>query len=599
MRFGPVRPQHREVRAPELSGVLRRVPLEDPDVAVLGVVTGPLGVREQAVVRPTVGRRRLVVVAVVLALCLSHLSPLEAVEAVGSLSVLVPEHGVERRFADGVRAVLTLVEQRPTVTGTVGVVDGDRLLVGPVDDLFGGDWWVTEPFLDGVPAALLLQVVDERRAVGVRLEDDEEDAEVEVTAAPAAARPRGLDALPLATALVQIEVLDVVRLTFDDAGDREVAVLGRASVGLTRQVVILVLECVDEFVVERRVVDDRLVGRVGDDLDLVVRRRVEPGDRRPERRPEFALDVLLLAGDEQPLPHLVVPGLEGGVRSRLVRRAFPVGLPRDDRHGDRLFELALTQMFDPRHRPRNVGLQLRIGETVGLVDVDGLVVPVAVLPADDVAVGVGRRTVLLDGGAVGDRNGCESGRDDERDETEGDEPSHTREWGRCVKYLARVCRFSRHGRSLSEAVPGTSGRGRTVFNELCDVSLVEYDSRTKIVLLDAFLAASTFLQYWLIRQFTTNDDWWITGVVALVTFGLLAAADRSRTGVWALGGAGLLAIAALVWVAATDAVRTFPLTWLMLGIAVAMAANRFVFGVVRPIPEARRRRTDTSSWVNE
>jgi hypothetical protein len=128
---------------------------------------------------------------------------------------------------------------------------------------------------------------------------------------------------------------------------------------------------------------------------------------------------------------------------------------------------------------------------------------------------------------------------------------------------------------------------------------MQFDTGTKVVLVDAFLAASTFLQYWLTREFTTNDDWWITGVVALVTFALLAAADRSRTGVWALVGAGVLAMAALVWMGATGALGTYPFGWFFLGVAVAMAANRFVFGVVRPVPEVRRRRMDSSGWVSE
>ncbi|SDN02397.1 hypothetical protein SAMN04487949_3205 [Halogranum gelatinilyticum] len=128
---------------------------------------------------------------------------------------------------------------------------------------------------------------------------------------------------------------------------------------------------------------------------------------------------------------------------------------------------------------------------------------------------------------------------------------------------------------------------------------MEYDSGTKVVLLDAFLAASTFLQYWLTRQFATNGDWWIAGVVALVTFGLFVAADRSRVGLWALVGVGVLAMAILVWMGATGTLRTYPFGWFFLGVAVAIAANRFVFGVVRPVPEARRRRMDPSGWVGE
>lgn len=122
---------------------------------------------------------------------------------------------------------------------------------------------------------------------------------------------------------------------------------------------------------------------------------------------------------------------------------------------------------------------------------------------------------------------------------------------------------------------------------------------TKVVLLDAFLAASTFLQYWFARQLATNDEWWVAVLVALVTFVLFVAADRSRAGVWALVGAGFLAIATLTWITVTGGLRTSPFGWLFLGIAIAIAVNRFVFGVVRPVPEARRRRMDPSGWMHE
>lgn len=129
--------------------------------------------------------------------------------------------------------------------------------------------------------------------------------------------------------------------------------------------------------------------------------------------------------------------------------------------------------------------------------------------------------------------------------------------------------------------------------------LMQFDTGTKVVLLDAFLAASFVFQYWLGRQLATNDDWWVAVPVALVTFALFAAADRSRAGLWTLVGAGLLAMAALVGLAVTGEFRTFPYGWFFLGLAVAMAVNRFLFGVVRPVPKARRHRMDPSGWVDE
>ncbi|WP_415378660.1 hypothetical protein [Halosimplex sp. TS25] len=97
----------------------------------------------------------------------------------------------------------------------------------------------------------------------------------------------------------------------------------------------------------------------------------------------------------------------------------------------------------------------------------------------------------------------------------------------------------------------------------------------------------------------TVDQWWIAALAAAVTATLLGASDRSRTGVWVLAGVGVLAMAGIVWSAASDSLSTAALSLGMIGMGAGMALNRLVFGVVGRVPDARldRERDRGRSWL--
>lgn len=83
---------------------------------------------------------------------------------------------------------------------------------------------------------------------------------------------------------------------------------------------------------------------------------------------------------------------------------------------------------------------------------------------------------------------------------------------------------------------------------------------------------------------------WFVPPVALGWALLTAASDRSHAGLYALFGAGAGAMLGVVWwvVGGSDALPVLPLV--LYGLAIGSATNRLLFGVVRPVPEFRRRR---------
>ncbi|SEA18037.1 hypothetical protein SAMN04488065_2116 [Haloplanus vescus] len=84
--------------------------------------------------------------------------------------------------------------------------------------------------------------------------------------------------------------------------------------------------------------------------------------------------------------------------------------------------------------------------------------------------------------------------------------------------------------------------------------------------------------------------WWLTPLAALGSALLFAASDRSRNGLWALFGVGILGMAAIVWaVIATDSGARY-LPPALLGVGVGYAVNRLLFGVVWSVPAVRRQR---------
>lgn len=117
------------------------------------------------------------------------------------------------------------------------------------------------------------------------------------------------------------------------------------------------------------------------------------------------------------------------------------------------------------------------------------------------------------------------------------------------------------------------------------------DSDGRIVRMELGVACATFVTASMLTTVARPPTgWWPVPLVAL-TWGLLtAASDRSRTGLYLLSGAGVLAMAGVVWaVVATDSFAgVVPVV--LYGLGIGFAANRLLFGVVRPVPERRRER---------
>lgn len=82
--------------------------------------------------------------------------------------------------------------------------------------------------------------------------------------------------------------------------------------------------------------------------------------------------------------------------------------------------------------------------------------------------------------------------------------------------------------------------------------------------------------------------WWIVPIVAVATALVAAAADRGYDGerlTAVVGGAIVIAIAWL-WVTYRPVLSVLALV--LVGTGIGFASNRFVFGVIQPIPETRR-----------
>jgi hypothetical protein len=106
---------------------------------------------------------------------------------------------------------------------------------------------------------------------------------------------------------------------------------------------------------------------------------------------------------------------------------------------------------------------------------------------------------------------------------------------------------------------------------------------------DLFVAGSNVLTAAALHIAVASPDWWLAAPTALVVAVLTAVADRSRSGLYLLYIAAALGTLGVLWVAANGTILgVLPPT--VLGLGVGTAANRLLFGVVRPVPAARRRR---------
>jgi hypothetical protein len=88
--------------------------------------------------------------------------------------------------------------------------------------------------------------------------------------------------------------------------------------------------------------------------------------------------------------------------------------------------------------------------------------------------------------------------------------------------------------------------------------------------------------------------WWIGVLVAVLTVGFVAAADRSRLGLWVLLSAAGLALLVLVWGWSTGMVASGVLPVVLIGVGLGACLNRIVFGLVRPVPAVRKRREQST-----
>lgn len=117
----------------------------------------------------------------------------------------------------------------------------------------------------------------------------------------------------------------------------------------------------------------------------------------------------------------------------------------------------------------------------------------------------------------------------------------------------------------------------------------------RIVRMELFVAGSNcFVAAMLSTVATPTTRWWLALPVALGIALLTAASDRYRAGRYLLYATAGLGMVGVVWaVAAADAVRgVIPVA--LLGLGVGFAANRLLFGVIRPVPAARRAREHRS-----
>jgi hypothetical protein len=114
----------------------------------------------------------------------------------------------------------------------------------------------------------------------------------------------------------------------------------------------------------------------------------------------------------------------------------------------------------------------------------------------------------------------------------------------------------------------------------------------RIVRSELGIACATFVTATLLSTTasTPPSTWWLVPPVALGWALLTALSDRYRAGLYALLGGAVLAMLGVVWWVANASAPLRVVPPVMYGLGVGSAANRLLFGVVRPVPEMRRRR---------
>jgi hypothetical protein len=85
--------------------------------------------------------------------------------------------------------------------------------------------------------------------------------------------------------------------------------------------------------------------------------------------------------------------------------------------------------------------------------------------------------------------------------------------------------------------------------------------------------------------------WWSVPPVALGWAFLTALSDRYRAGLYALSGTAVLVMLGVVWWVANASDPLLIVPPVVYGLGLGSAANRLLFGVVRPVPPLRRARS--------
>ena len=122
-------------------------------------------------------------------------------------------------------------------------------------------------------------------------------------------------------------------------------------------------------------------------------------------------------------------------------------------------------------------------------------------------------------------------------------------------------------------------------------------SKRAVVTRDLVIAVSNVTVAVTIASTVGGLEMWPLGAVSFTFSTLLfAAADRSSVGNWTLGAvlsAAVVVFALALWWFFPGSLRTI-VPPLLLGLGGGTAANRLLFGVVYPLPEARRRRENVA-----
>ena len=115
----------------------------------------------------------------------------------------------------------------------------------------------------------------------------------------------------------------------------------------------------------------------------------------------------------------------------------------------------------------------------------------------------------------------------------------------------------------------------------------------RIVRTELGIACATFVTATLLSTAASapaSTWWWSIPPLALGWALLTALSDRSHVGLYVLSGAAVLVTLGIVWwvANASDPLRIVPPV--IYGLGLGSAANRLLFGVVRPVPPLRRER---------